>query len=95
MNIDTMIEKWHDEFAFCEEQENNNLKNKEYITAHNHAVRKEQIREFIKDLKQVKNNFVLADVIGRSEQFICPDCNKTEKEYRDGLCEMCHKWHTG
>ena len=33
-------------------------------------------------------------VIGRSEQFICPDCNKPEKEYKDGLCEMCHKWYT-
>ena len=40
-------------------------------------------------------NCNLSDVIGRSEQFICPDCNKPEKEYRDGLCEMCHKWHTG
>jgi len=36
----------------------------------------------------------LPPVIGRSEQFICPDCKKPEKEYRDGLCEMCHKWHT-
>ena len=52
------------------------------------------VLDFINELKQVKNNFVLADVIGRSEQFICPDCKKPEKEYRDGLCEMCHKWHT-
>jgi hypothetical protein len=33
-------------------------------------------------------------VVQQSEQFICPDCKKPEKEYRDGLCEMCHKWHT-
>ena len=65
MNIDTMIERWQEEFEFCEEQEMNNIEKKEYIIAHNHAVRKEQIRLFIKDLhlQQVKNNFVLADVI--------------------------------
>ena len=55
MNIDTMIEKWQEEFAFCEQQEIFNTKNKKYITAHNHAVKKEQIRLFIKDLQQEKN----------------------------------------
>jgi hypothetical protein len=33
-------------------------------------------------------------VVGQSEQFICRDCEKTSKEYRDQLCEPCHKWHT-
>jgi len=36
----------------------------------------------------------LFDVVGRSEQFICRDCEKPSKEYRDKLCEPCHKWHT-
>lgn len=27
--------------------------------------------------------------------FVCRDCDKTTKEYRDNLCEPCHKWHTG
>ena len=27
------------------------------------------------------------------EQFKCRDCDKFTKEYRDGLCESCHKWH--
>jgi hypothetical protein len=26
--------------------------------------------------------------------FVCRDCDKTTKEYRDQLCESCHKWHT-
>lgn len=26
--------------------------------------------------------------------FVCRDCDKTTKEYRDQLCEPCHKWHT-
>ena len=34
------------------------------------------------------------DVVGQSEQFICRDCEKPSKEYRDQLCEPCHKWHT-
>ena len=33
-------------------------------------------------------------VVGQSEQFICRDCEKPSKEYRDQLCEPCHKWHT-
>jgi hypothetical protein len=34
-----------------------------------------------------------SDIVEHDKQFICPDCNKPQKEYRDGLCEMCHKWH--
>ncbi len=34
-----------------------------------------------------------SNIIEQDKQFICPDCNKPQKEYRDGLCEMCHKWH--
>jgi hypothetical protein len=26
--------------------------------------------------------------------FVCRDCDKDTKEYRDQLCEPCHKWHT-
>ena len=29
-----------------------------------------------------------------SELFICRDCDKITIEYRDNLCEPCHKWHT-
>mgnify|MGYP001619770508 CR=1 FL=1 len=32
-------------------------------------------------------------ISGRSEQFICPDNNKSKKEYSDELCGLCHKWH--
>ena len=53
ITMEKIIQKWKDEFAFCEEQEANNSKNKEYIIAHNHTVRKELIREFIKDLEKV------------------------------------------
>jgi hypothetical protein len=41
-----------------------------------------------------ERQLTIPDVVQQSEQFICPDCNKPEKEYRDGLCEMCYKWHT-
>ena len=26
--------------------------------------------------------------------FVCRDCDKPTKEYRDNLCEPCYKWHT-
>jgi len=26
--------------------------------------------------------------------FVCHDCDRPTKEYRDNLCEPCHKWHT-
>ena len=26
--------------------------------------------------------------------FVCRDCDKPTNEYRDNLCEPCHKWHT-
>jgi hypothetical protein len=28
-------------------------------------------------------------VVGRSEQFICPDCKKHTEEWLDGICEDC------
>jgi len=28
-------------------------------------------------------------------EFVCSDCNKPLKEYRDGLCELCFRWHAG
>ena len=27
--------------------------------------------------------------------FVCRDCEKPSKEYRDNLCEPCHRWYTG
>jgi len=69
--MEKVIQKWKDEFAFCEEQEANNFKNKEYIIAHNHAVRKEQIREFIKDLEEVK---IISSKQPVSGSFPCPCC---------------------
>ena len=88
MNIDKMIEKWQEEFAFCEQQEMFNTKNKEYITAHNHAVRKEQIRLFIKDLQQVKN-LNIPVVINHG----CSDCGgKLEYDVMDyWQCSICGK----
>ena len=41
-------------------------------------------------LEIVKNCSI--DVVVKS--FICRDCEKHSKEYRDNLCEPCHKWHT-
>ena len=34
---------------------------------------------------------IIADVI---VPFVCRDCDKPTNEYRDNLCEPCHKWHT-
>ena len=34
------------------------------------------------------------NVVRQSEQFVCRDCEKKTKEYKDNLCEPCHKWHT-
>lgn len=33
------------------------------------------------------------NIVGRSEQFVCRDCEKKTQEYKDNLCEPCHKWH--
>ena len=46
---------------------------------------------FIDGFKKALSLFA---VVGRSEQFVCRDCEKPTKEYRDNLCEPCHKWHT-
>lgn len=40
------------------------------------------------------NKLLKHSVVRQSEQFICRDCEKASKEYRDQLCEPCHKWHT-
>ena len=45
---------------------------------------------FINTMMQVKN-LPIADVV---VPFVCRDCDKPTKEYRDNLCEPCHKWHT-
>ena len=36
----------------------------------------------------------IAPVVRQSEQFVCRDCEKKTQEYKDNLCESCHKWHT-
>jgi hypothetical protein len=45
-------------------------------------------------LDAVSEALTIPVVIWQSEQFICRDCEKPSKEYRDQLCEPCHKWHT-
>jgi hypothetical protein len=45
-------------------------------------------------IEELNEQLLLYNVVGQSEQFICRDCEKTSKEYRDQLCEPCHKWHT-
>jgi len=42
----------------------------------------------------LRQQLTIPAVVGRSEQFVCRDCKKPTKEYRDNLCEPCHKWHT-
>jgi hypothetical protein len=49
-----LINKWVDELIFLEEQMYLKAKNKEYILAHNHEVRLEQVVAFTKDLSRVK-----------------------------------------
>lgn len=36
-----------------------------------------------------KQALSIHDVVGRSEQFICPDCKKHTEEWLDGICEDC------
>jgi acetolactate synthase small subunit len=55
---------------------------------------KKEIEQMKAQIEALNQALRIHDVVGRSEQLVCPDCNKPEKEYRDGLCEMCHKWHT-
>lgn len=81
MNKEQLIERWQEEFAFCEEQEKNNLKNKEYIVAHNHAVRKEQIRLFINDIKNLNIPDVSTSVCSMKGKGFCPH------EFDNGKCD--------
>ena len=43
-------------------------------------------------IKEQESKQLPIDVVVKS--FICRDCEKHTKEYRDNLCEPCHKWHT-
>ena len=52
-----------------------------------------QVDEGIKTPFKAHNEILsLFGVVG---SFVCQDCEKPSKEYRDNLCEPCHKWHTG
>lgn len=83
MNKEQLIEKWQEEFVFCEEQERNNLKNKEYIVAHNHVVRKEQIRLFINDIKKLDLSNVINQVCEHNWQ------SKLDLRGNTKMCSMC------
>ncbi len=52
------------------------------------------IKKLLQDREELKKQLALCGIVGQSEQFICRDCEKLSKEYRDQLCEPCHKWHT-
>lgn len=49
---------------------------------------------FCQALKKYRELVNQTPVLEKSEQFICRDCGHPKKEYREQLCEPCHKWHT-
>lgn len=56
-----------------------------------------KLDEFMEDViiaTMLVNKLPIHIVVEQSEQFICRDCEKPSKEYRDQLCKPCHKWHT-
>ena len=55
---------------------------------------KKEIEQMKAQIEALNQALRIHGVVGQSEQFICRDCEKTSKEYRDQLCEPCHKWHT-
>lgn len=57
------MHKWREELIFFEEQEEQKNRNKEYILAHNHKIRLEQIALFLKDLSVVSADSVRIDTL--------------------------------
>jgi hypothetical protein len=80
MNKDELIKEL-EELRDIKEYSQSNLMNTGYRTA-------------ILDALDLVKKLTIPIVVGRREQFICRDCEKPSKEYRDQLCEPCHKWHT-
>lgn len=52
---------------------------------HFHTVDRKWIIEAMEEYAALRQ----PHVVGRSEQFICPDCKKDTIEWTDGICEDC------
>jgi len=52
---------------------------------------KKEILKLRFELEELNKALTIPVVV---KSFICRDCEKHSKEYRDNLCEPCHKWHT-
>jgi hypothetical protein len=48
-------------------------------------------QDMLNEFRAIKQALTIPVVI---VPFVCRDCEKPTKEYRDSLCEPCHKWHT-
>ena len=69
MNIDKMIQQWEEKHSSLLNEYSKGNANNEVMQLYRSQMK--NVLDFINELKQVKNNFVLADVVGRSEQFYC------------------------
>lgn len=68
MNIDKMIQQWEEKHSSLLNEYSKGNANNEVMQLYRSQMK--NVLDFINELKQVKNNFVLADVSGRSELLI-------------------------
>ena len=92
MNIDKMIQQWEEKHSSLLNEYSKGNANNEVMQLYRSQMK--NVLDFINELKQVKNNFVLADVVGRSEQFYCT-CSRAKGLVHDEegvpYCISCQK----
>ena len=92
MNIDKMIQQWEEKHSSLLNEYSKGNANNEVMQLYRSQMK--NVLDFINELKQVKNNFVLADVSGRSEQFSCT-CSRAKGLDHDEegapYCISCQK----
>ena len=87
-----MIQQWEEKHSSLLNEYSKGNANNEVMQLYRSQMK--NVLDFINELKQVKNNFVLADVVGRSEQFYCT-CSRAKGLDHDEegvpYCISCQK----
>jgi hypothetical protein len=87
MCTEQIIQKWEEKQSSILSEYSRGSANNEVMQLYRSQMK--NILDFIKDIKQVENNFALADVSGRSEQL------KAYREWLFSLSQEEHVWYEG
>jgi hypothetical protein len=92
MNIDKMIEQWEEKHSSLLNDYSKGNANNEVMQMYRSQMK--NVLDFIEQLKQVKNNFVLADVSGELPISCVNDFEKPEycSQRSNHLCQKCKDW---